>query len=306
MIAGLFLYAAREMEQLFAWLARPDAAQRMGGHYREMLHAVETEAWDGQWYLRAFDAESRPVGSAKCDEGKIFIESQGWCVLGGAGRDNGRALQALQSVHEHLFTPNGIILQQPAYSAYHLELGEITSYPPGVKENAGIFCHNNAWIHLALCQTGQGERALEYYLSICPSAKERQIETYRSEPYVYAQMIAGRDASCFGEAKNSWLTGTAAWTFVSVSQGLLGVQPDYEGLLIDPCIPKDWTEYKVTRRFRGVEYKITINNPDGVNRGVKCMTVDGKTVDGNRIPLFETGPVEVEVELGKALVRLPA
>jgi cellobiose phosphorylase len=301
MIAGLFLYAAREMDQLYHWLERSADAERMRLHYKDMLQVVEEQAWDGAWYLRAFDAESRPVGSSRCEEGKIFIESQGWCILGGAGRDNGRALQALESVHEHLYTPHGIILQQPAYSAYHLELGEVTSYPPGVKENGGIFCHNNTWIHLALCQTGQGDRALEYYLSICPSAKERQIETYRCEPYVYAQMIAGRDAVCEGEAKNSWLTGTAAWTFVAASQGLLGVKADYDGLRIDPCIPKDWPGFTVRRRFRGVDYQIAVKNPDGVNTGIRTLRVNGESVSGNIVPTVPAGSgevVQVEVTLG--------
>jgi len=298
MIAGLFLQASREMQQLYAWLGRKTEAAGMAGHYAEMLKVIETQAWDGAWYLRAFDAASKPVGSAKNTEGQIFIESQGWCVLGGAGRDNGRAAQALESVHKRLFTPDGIILQQPAYSEYHLELGEITSYPPGVKENAGIFCHNNAWIHLALCQLGQGDRALEYYLSICPSAKEEQIETYRCEPYVYAQMIAGRDAVCAGEAKNSWLTGTAAWTLVAVTQGILGVSADYDGLRIDPCISTKWPSFEVTRRFRGTEYHIVVRNPDGISRGVKQMTVNGKILAGNVVPLAKSGRVEVEVTLG--------
>jgi cellobiose phosphorylase len=299
MIAGLFLYAAREMAALYRALGQPQDAARMDGHYAEMLETVETQAWDGEWYTRAFDAEGRPVGSKQNDEGKIFIESQGWCVLGGAGADNGRARQAMESVHEHLFTKNGIVLQQPAYSTYHLELGEVTSYPPGVKENGGIFCHNNTWIHLGWCLLGEGEKALEYYLSICPSAKQDQIETYRGEPYAYPQMIAGKDAPCFGEAKNSWLTGTAAWTFVVASQGILGIQPDYNGLRIDPCIPKTWKGFTATREFRGVRYNITVENPDGVCKGVASMTIDGKAVAGNLIPLTDGAQdVDVTVRLG--------
>ncbi len=298
MIAGLFLYAAREMAGLYAWLGRGADARRMERHYDDMLAVVEREAWDGDWYRRAYDAAGNPVGSRENEEGQIFIESQGWCVLGGAGAANGRARQALESVHARLYTPDGIVLQQPAYSTYHLELGEVTSYPPGYKENAGIFCHNNTWIHLAWCLMGEGDRAFEYYLSICPSAKEEQIETYRCEPYVYAQMIAGRDAATPGEAKNSWLTGTAAWTFVSVSQGILGVQPDYEGLRVDPCIPKAWDGFRVTRRFRGVEYRISVRNPGHVSKGVARLVVDGRVVEGNVIPLAERGPVEVEVTLG--------
>ena len=202
-----------------------------------MLAAIEEHAWDGDWYLRAYDAAGEPVGSHTCDEGQIFVESQGWCVLGGAGRDNGRARRALESVHERLFTEHGIVLQQPAYSHYRVELGEITSYPPGYKENAGVFCHNNTWIQLAWCLLGEGDRAFEYYLSTCPSAQEERIETYRSEPYVYAQMIAGPDAATPGEAKNSWLTGTAAWTFVTISQGILGIKPDLRRAANRPVRP---------------------------------------------------------------------
>ena len=298
MIAGLFLYASREMAGLYEWLGAPADHQRMRDAYALMLKVVEEQAWDGEWYTRAFDAKGKPVGSHTNEEGKIFIESQGWCVLGGAGQGNGRARQAMESVHKRLFTKNGAMLQQPAYSEYHLELGEVTSYPPGVKENAGIFCHNNTWITLGWCLLGEGERALEYYLSICPSAKEDQIETYRAEPYVYAQMIAGKDAPVFGEAKNSWLTGTAAWTFVSVAQGLLGVQPTYEGLALAPCIPKAWPGFKVTRKYRGATYDIEVKN-SGVNKGVKKLTVDGKAVPGNVIPVAPAGAVvSVLAELG--------
>ena len=295
MIAGLFLYAAREMAGLYQALGQQSEAAHMQQHYQEMLQVVETQAWDGQWYIRAFDAAGQPVGSKECAEGKIFIESQGWCVLGGAGQENGRARQALESVQNLLYSPNGIRLQTPAYSTYRVELGEVTSYPPGVKENAGIFCHNNTWIHLAWCLLGDGDRALEQYLSICPSAKESEIETYRSEPYVYAQMIAGPDAPVFGEAKNSWLTGTAAWTFVVASQGLLGIKPEYTGLRIDPCIPRNWPGYKVTRHFRGVEYQIQVTNPRGVCRGVKSLLVNGQKVAGNVIP-FDPSQKTVRVE----------
>jgi len=299
MIAGLFLYASREMSGLYTAMGKGADAKRMDDYYAEMLEAVEASAWDGAWYRRAYDAKGVPVGSKENAEGQIFIESQGWCVLGGAGRDNGRARRAMESVHERLFTKNGVVLQQPPYSTYHVELGEVSSYPPGVKENAGIFCHNNTWINLAWCLLGEGDRALEYYLSICPSAKLGQIDTYRAEPYVYAQMIAGKDAVCFGEAKNSWLTGTAAWTFLSISQGLLGIKPAYTGLEIDPCIPKSWKGFKALRRFRGDTYRIEVRNPSGVCKGVKSMTVDGKAVQGNIIPVAGDGAEHrVEVVLG--------
>ena len=217
------------------------------------------------------------------------------------GRDeNGRRpRRALESVDERLSRPNGIVLQQPAYTRYHVELGEISSYPPGYKENAGMFCHNNTWIHLAWCALGNGERAFEYYLAICPRRKEARSRPYRSEPYVYAQVIAGRDAAIPGEAKNSWLTGTAAWTFVSISQGILGIKPDYAGLRIDPCIPRAWSSYRVRRRFRGTTYDISVENPDGVCAGVRSLKVDGQAVEGNVVPLAEgPGPVRVDVVLG--------
>ena len=296
MIAGLFLYAAREMAQLYTYLGRDADADRMQGGYDEMLAVLETEAWDGEWYTRAFDAAGEPVGSHVNDEGRIYIESQGWAVLGGAGLANGRARRALDSVSEHLATPNGIVLQQPAYSRYHLELGEITSYPPGVKENAGIFCHNNSWIHLAHCVLGDGDRAFEYYLSVCPSAKQAQIDTYRLEPYVYAQTIDGKDSPTFGQAKNSWLTGTAAWTFVVLSQGILGVKPDYDGLRIDPCIPSGWDGYEITRQFRGSTFHVSVSNPGGVSTGVRELRVDGVVLSGATIPV-PTEPREVQVEV---------
>ncbi|MEY3898556.1 MAG: hypothetical protein RLZZ214_4078 [Verrucomicrobiota bacterium] len=289
MIAGLFLRAANDLAGLYRWLGRGDDASRLDANHADMLEAVETNAWDGEWYRRAYDAKGKPVGSKENEQGKLYIESQGWCIMGGAGLDNGRAAQALESVHEHLFTPHGLVLQWPAYSDYNLELGEVTSYPKGYKENGGIFCHNNPWIQLAHCRLGNGERALEYYRAICPSTKEANIENYRCEPYVYAQMISGKEAPTPGEAKNSWLTGTAAWTFLSISQGILGILPDFDGLRVDPCIPADWDGFKVTRTFRGATYRITVENPNSVCRGVAQLAVNGVTIEGNKIPLADAG-----------------
>ncbi len=309
MIAGLFLYAAREMASLYDFMGGPADAKQMLAARDEMLAAVEGAGWDGEWYRRAYDAAGKPVGSKEYDEGKIYIESQGWCVLGGAGADDaalparGRARKAMESVHKLLYTPKGVLIQQPAYSTYHVELGEVSSYPPGVKENAGIFSHNNTWIHLAWCLLGDGDRALEYYLSICPSAKQDEIDLYRSEPYVYAQMIAGKDAPCYGEAKNSWLTGTAAWTLVALSQGILGIKPDYRGLVVDPCIARAWKGFSATRKFRGAEYKIEVKNPKGVCKGVASVKVDGKAIlpvaKAALLPIFPAGGSHrVEIELG--------
>ncbi len=300
MIAGLFLCAARDLAAAYRWLKRDADAARLDGYRAEMLDVIETQAWDGEWYTRAFDAESRPVGSHVCAEGKIYIESQAWCVLGGAGQHNGRARKALDAVDRHLYRRGlGCALQWPAYSTYHLELGEVSSYPPGYKENAGVFSHNNTWIHIGWTLFGEGEKALDYYLSICPAAKTDH-DVYRSEPYVYAQMTASHLSPTPGEAKNSWLTGTAAWSFVVASQYILGIQPDYDGLRINPCVPKKWKGFTVRRKFRGVEYTIEVRNPRGVCKGVKSLVVDGRKVPGNLIPAPSDGcrAVKVEVTLG--------
>ena len=289
MIAGLFLYGSDLLAELYDHLGKPSDAARIRDGYAAIMKAVDAFGWDGAWFRRAYDAFGNPVGSAQNKEGKIFIESQGWCILGGAGIRDGRARKALDSVHEHLYFEHGCVLQQPAYSEYHLELGEVTSYPPGYKENAGVFCHNNPWIQFALMKLGDGDRAFEYYLSICPAAKEDMIDTYRAEPYVYSQMIAGKDAAKPGEAKNSWLTGCAAWTFLTVSQGFCGIQPDYQGLRLDPCIPSDWPEFKVTRQFRGATYQITVKNPRGKNRGINTLSVNGTIIKGQVIPLAKPG-----------------
>ena len=209
-------------------------------------------------------------------EGKIFIESQGMCIMAGIGLEDGKAKQALESVNKHLATKHGIVLQQPAFSKYYLHLGEISSYPPGYKENAGIFCHNNPWIIIAETMVGNGDRAFDYYTRINPSAREKIGDLHRCEPYVFAQMIAGKDAPTHGEAKNSWLTGTAAWTYYTVTQWILGIRAEYDGLRVDPVIPAKWKGFTVTRRFRGNTYLIEVKNPNGKQRGVKKLLVDGR------------------------------
>lgn len=299
MIAGLFCAACEKMAGIYRAVGREAPAKAVLEQRQEMQRAIEAAGWDGDWFLRAYDAAGRKVGSRTCDEGRIFIESQGWGILGGVGLLDGKARRALDSVKRHLATPNGIVLQQPAYSTYHLELGEVTSYPPGYKENAGIFTHNNTWIQCAEALLGDGDQALAYYLAICPSKKEEQIDTYRCEPYVYSQMTAGPDAPTPGEAKNAFLTGTAAWSFVAISQYILGVRPTPDGLVIDPCIPRNWKGYEVTRRYRGATYQIVVRNPRGVCRGVTRLLVDGLSVPGTTLPIAPAGRiVRVDAELG--------
>ncbi len=300
-IGGLFVLAAREMGGIARHWPHGDAAESYERHADAMAQTVLKQGWDGAWFLRAYDRFSAKVGSHECEEGRIFIEPQGMCVMAGIGLESGEAQCALDSVQEHLATPHGIVLLQPAYTRYYLNLGEISSYPPGYKENAGIFCHANPWVMIAEARLGRGDRAFDYYSRINPSAREAMSDVHRCEPYVYSQMIAGRDAPTHGEAKNSWLTGTAAWNLVAITQWILGVRADYDGLTVDPCIPSDWDEFTVTRKFRGATYVITVRNPDHVCRGVKQMVVDGQSIAGNRLPVFNDGrthPVHIVVTTG--------
>lgn len=289
LIAGMFCSACEELASLLEYSGRNQEATDYRNYAMQMREAVYEHGWDGAWFLRAYDAFGRKVGSAENEEGKIFIESQGWCIMAGLGIENGYAQIALDSVAKHLATPDGIVLQQPPYALYREHMGEISSYPPGYKENAGIFTHNNTWIQIAETKIGRGNRAMAYYKSICPVTKLQNSEIYRSEPYVYSQMTAGPDAATPGEGKNSWLTGTAAWSFVAVSQHILGIKPELEGLRIDPCIPSDWTEFRVRRYFRNAFYNISIQNPDKVTAGVRQIKVDGKEIEGTLIPVFSDG-----------------
>ena len=283
-IAGMFVKYGKEYADLAKLLGDEAEATRVLAEVDKMVDAIKKDGWDGDWFVRAYDAYGNKVGSKECEEGQIFIEPQGMCVMAGVGVDDGKAIAALDSVKEKLDTDYGIMLLQPAYTKYHLELGEISSYPPGYKENAGIFCHNNPWVSAAETVVGRGNRAFEIYKKTCPAYIEDISEIHRTEPYVYSQMVAGRDAVYHGEGKNSWLTGTAAWTFTNVSQYILGVYPTHGGLSIDPCIPSDLGDFTITREFRGAKYNIEVKNPSKVEKGVKTLTVDGTEVAGTVIP----------------------
>ena len=300
MIATMLAFIGPEYAKMCR-LVRRDAhgtpleteALRAEAEIAKMNDIIYRHGWDGEWFLRAYDDFGRKVGSHECEEGKIFIEPQGFAVLAGLCDT-----VTLDSVDKHLNSAHGLVLQQPAFTRYIIEYGEISTYPPGYKENAGIFCHNNAWIICAAAHIGRGDKAFEYYSKIAPAYREDFSELNKTEPYVYAQMIAGKDAGRHGESKNSWLTGTAAWNFVGVSQYILGVHPDYDGLIIDPSIPAAWDGFTLTRQFRGATYNITVKNPDHVCKGVKSITVDGKAITGKKIPAFDGGVHEVEVVLG--------
>ena len=299
LIAAIFAFSGPDYVEICRRTGRVEEAERADKAVAGMIETIKTHGWDGSWFLRAYDAMGKKIGSHECEDGQIFIEPNGFAVMADIGITDGMALKALDSVKERLDTKYGIVLQQPAYKEYHLELGEISSYPPGYKENAGIFCHNNPWVTIAETRLGRGKRAYETYTKICPAYREDDSELRRMEPYVYAQMVAGKDAARFGEAKNSWLTGTAAWTFVSISQYILGIRPVFNGLLIDPCIPADMKGFSVTRYFRNAVYNITVDNTAGVEKGVVSITIDGKTMEGTMLPVFNDGRThEVAVVMG--------
>lgn len=295
LIAGMFVAIGPELVSIFRIKGMDAKATEAQAHIDTMREIILAAGWDGEWFIRAYDAFGNKVGSHECDDGKIFIESQGYCIMGGIGVEDGKAEQALKSVEEWLETDHGIMLLQPAYKEYHLELGEVSSYPPGYKENAGIFCHNNPWIIAAETIVGHGDRAFDLYKKIAPAYREDISDLHKMEPYVYSQMIAGKDAKNFGQAKNSWLTGTAAWNFYVISNFILGIKPEWDGLMVDPCIPRHWDSYEVSRRFRGATYQISIKNPNHICKGVKSITVDGQFVTGNVLPTFADGKVHTVI-----------
>ena len=297
-IAGLFVLACQEMAGMAQQREDHAEVKKVQSAAAEMEKTVWSAGWDGEWFRRAYDDYGHVLGSRENTEGKIFIEPQGICIMADLGVTNGNAVKALDSVGEHLATPHGIVLQQPAFSQYYLHLGEISSYPPGYKENAGIFCHTNPWIMIAEAIVGRGDKAFDYYRRINPSAREEISELHKCEPYVYAQMIAGKDAATHGEAKNSWLSGTAAWNYVAITQHILGIRPAFHGLEVKPVIPSDWNDFEATRSFRGVRYEISVRRQGSGNS--VALEVDGKPIEGTMIPLPNEDIHTVKV---KAVIR---
>jgi len=299
LIAGMFVFIGPEYVELCKRRGLNEDAIIAQKHIDEMRKAVIEKGFDGDWFLRAYDAYGNKIGSKENTEGQIYIESQGFCVMAGIGVEEGLALKALDSVKEKLDTKYGIVLQSPSYSKYDLNIGEITSYPPGYKENGGIFCHNNPWIMIAETVLGRGDRAFEVYKRIAPAYVEEISEIHRTEPYVYSQMVAGKDAVKHGEAKNSWLTGTAAWNYFAITQWILGIKPEYDGLSVEPCIPADWDGFEIKRVYRGDTYNIKIINSEHVSKGVKSIKVDGIIINQKLLPLFgDACEHKVEIVMG--------
>lgn len=307
MVATLFTYTGPNYVAILKHLGKDDEAAAAQAEIDKMKKNVMEHAFDGDWFLRAYDSTGAKMGSKECEEGKIFIEPQGFAVMSEIGKEEGADIKTLNSIDKYLNTDFGLVLNNPAFTKYYIQYGEISTYPGGYKENAGIFTHNNAWIICAEAYAGRGDKAFEYYSKIAPAFTEETSDIHKTEPYVYGQMIGGKDAGAdigkpgnhFGQGKNSWLTGTAAWNMVAISQYILGVQPDWDGLKIDPSIPAAWDGLTATRQFRGDTYDIKVSNPNHVNKGIKSLTVDGKAVDGNVIPVVGDGQTHtVEVVMG--------
>jgi cellobiose phosphorylase len=293
--ANLYGYGLKELVDILSYMGKDDLASKYKGYYEDMKDTLNKVAWDGDWYIRYFDHNGNPIGSSKNEKGKIYVNAQSWSVMSGFATKE-RALKALESVNRHLNSSKGIMLSAPGYNGFDPEIGGITTYPPGAKENCGIFMHTNPWAIIAETLVGNGDRAYEYYNQINPIAKNDIIDEYESEPYVYPQNVLGKEHPQFGLARNSWLSGTSSWTYQAATKNILGIRPQMEGLEVNPCIPADWKGFKVKRKFRGAIYNISVNNDAGVNRGVKSILVDGKEIEGNIVPIFSDGK-EHTVEL---------
>jgi len=297
LIAQMFLYAAPDYIEICRRVGDTEEAKTAEKAAKAMEAAILAHGWDGQWFLRAYDDASHKVGSASCEDGKIYIETQGFGAMALIGQDRGYPKQALDSVAQHLDTPHGIVILDPPYKTYHLELGEVSSYPPGYKENGGIFCHNNPWVMIGEVRVGRPDRAFEYWKKIAPAYRETISELHRMEPYVYSQMIAGKGSRRHGEAKNSWLTGTAAWNFVALSQWILGIRPAFDGLVVEPRLPSHIKTAVIHRYFRGAHYEIEVENR--TNDGPVKLTVNGKAQSGTLVPAAVPGTrVQIRATVG--------
>ncbi len=304
-VAALFTYAGPNYVSILKHLGKDEEAAKAQTEIDKMMANMMESAWDGDWFLRAYDANGEKMGSKECEEGQIFIEPQGFAIMSGLDEDVTK--KTLKAIDERLNTQHGLVLNNPAFTKYYVQYGEISTYPGGYKENAGIFTHNNAWIICAAAYAGEGDQAFKYYSEIAPAFTEETSDLHKTEPYVYGQMIGGKDAGSdigqtgknFGQGKNSWLTGTAAWNMVAISQYILGIAADFDGLKIDPSIPSAWDGLTAKREFRGATYDIKVTNPDHVCKGIKSVTVDGNAIEGNVLPAFGDGKTHaVEVVMG--------
>jgi cellobiose phosphorylase len=264
----------------------------------KMQKTINRVAWDGNWYIRAFDTKARPVGSSRCPEGKIYLNAQSWAVLADIAPE-ARLSRCMDMVKKYLDTKYGIMLLAPPYKTFDPKIGAIGTFAAGLKENGGIFCHANPWAMIAEAMLGRSDRVFDYYKKIAPTTYDKMPEIHMTEPYVYSQFIAGKDSAEFGRARNSWLTGSATWDFIAATWYILGIRPEYQGLRIAPCIPKDWGSFSVKRLFRGATYDIKVSNPAGVSKGVDSIYINGKKIQGDILPQAKSGTTQrIEVIMG--------
>jgi cellobiose phosphorylase len=287
-VANLYGLTLREMMDLMEHMGDQETLGRYREYYEEMKKCFNQCSWDGKWFIRYFDCEGLPIGSNTNTEGSIYANAQSWPVISGFAPPD-RAKTALDSVHYYLNTKKGIKLCWPCYNRYNPEMGGVTTYPPGAKENGGIFLQTNPWMMMAEVMLGNGDRAFQYYNQINPSIKNNFIEEYECEPYCYAQNILGDEHPQFGLARNSWLSGTASWVYQAGTKYILGIMPTFKGLHIDPCIPHYWEGFRVKRWFRNAMYEIKVKNPTKICKGINTVTLDGSEIEGNIIPIFNDG-----------------
>lgn len=296
LVSFLHYWALNNFIELAQYLGRDDDVEK----YKEMATHVKdvcnNELWDEEWFIRGITKNGKKIGTSTDKEGKVHLESNAWAVLSGAASEE-KGIKAMDSVKEYLATPYGIMLNAPSYTVPDDDIGFITRVYPGVKENGAIFSHPNPWAWAAECVLGRGDRAMEYYNSLCPYNQNDMIEIREAEPYSYCQFIMGKDHTAYGRARHPFMTGSGGWSYFSATRYMLGIRPDFDKLNIDPCIPKEWDKFKVHRVWRGAEYDISVVNPNKVNKGVKEIKLNGETVDF--IPVMEKGSHNlVEITMG--------
>ncbi|MBQ8030123.1 MAG: N,N'-diacetylchitobiose phosphorylase, partial [Butyrivibrio sp.] len=296
-LVSFLLYKALTcIVEVAEYLGLSDDAERYGSMLLVLQNTLDDILWDGDWYLRGFTGSGRKIGSKENKEGKIHLESNAWAVLSGAA-DMDKSKKTLDSIYEHLFTPYGIMLNGPAYTEPDDDIGFVARVYPGLKENASIFSHPNPWVWSAECRVGNGDRAFEYYKSLCPYYQNDMIEIRQAEPYSYCQFISGKDHTTYGRAHHPFMTGSGGWAYFAVTHYLLGIRPEFDELIVDPCIPASWDGFAVRRTFRGDVYNVTVHNPGHVQKGVKEIWVDGSAVD--RISVIGDGKEhDVKVVMG--------
>ena len=296
--ANLYGRALNEMIELMEYLEKPEMADQYKKDHEHMKEVLNKNCWDGEWYVRYFEEDGTPIGSKVNKEGQIYTNAQSWSVLSGFATEE-RAVKALDSVNKKLNTEFGIKLSYPGYNGFDPSKGGVTTYPPGAKENGGIFLHSNPWVMIAETMVGNGDRAFQYYNQINPASKNDIIDRFECEPYCYPQNILGDEHPQFGLARNSWLSGTSSWTYQAATKHILGINPRHDGLEINPCIPKSWEGFTAKRKFRNSFYEIKVKNPDHISKGIAYLIVDGERIDGKIVPAFNDGKThQVEVIMG--------